>query len=75
MTNKPHALKSIKQAEENMDFLNAGYLRRLRAERAAARTYVPCTGCGLRNYDTDDPLWTCPDFPKCRAILDRPIDG
>ncbi len=29
--------------------------------------YVACSGCGLRNYETDDRLWNCPDFPKCRA--------
>lgn len=26
---------------------------------------VPCAGCGVRNYETDDPTWNCPDFPKC----------
>lgn len=28
-------------------------------------SYVPCSGCGLRNYNTDNPLWQCPDYPKC----------
>jgi hypothetical protein len=60
--------------EANLDYLNAGYMRKrkLRAERAAAqdeKKYVPCSGCGLRNYDTDDPLWNCPDFPECRASV------
>jgi hypothetical protein len=110
------ALKSIKQAEENMAFLNAGRLRKLRAERAArvehpacaccphtelsdlerdrlARDvwdmcpdsgclrelcdecqhaesdYVACSGCGLRNHDTRDRFWNCPDYPKCRASV------
>jgi hypothetical protein len=37
--------------------------------------YVPCSGCGLRNYDTRDRFWNCPDYPKCRASVEhfRPV--
>jgi len=31
--------------------------------------YVPCPGCGLRNYKTDDAFWVCPDYPKCAEPL------
>jgi hypothetical protein len=35
-----------------------------------------CPGCGLRHL-TDDTLWTCPDYPNCRSILDdrQPAQG
>ncbi len=33
------------------------------------QTYVPCSGCGLRNYETTDPTWNCPDFPACADVL------
>ena len=33
--------------------------------------YVPCSGCGTRNYETTDPHWNCPDFPNCaEAVTD-----
>lgn len=31
--------------------------------------YVACSGCGLRNRDTRDRFWNCPDFPNCRASV------
>jgi ssDNA-binding Zn-finger/Zn-ribbon topoisomerase 1 len=31
--------------------------------------YAVCSGCGLRNHDTRDPFWNCPDYPNCRASV------
>ncbi len=39
----------------------------LHAEMFAEADYVACSGCGLRNHDTRDRFWNCPDYPKCRA--------
>lgn len=28
--------------------------------------YVPCPGCGTRNFDKDAPMdWKCPEYPGC----------
>jgi hypothetical protein len=54
--------------------LNEGYWLKKRREREALDApepdYVACSGCGLRNHDTADPLWNCPNFPNCRTAWD-----
>ncbi len=35
----------------------------------AEEDYVVCSGCGLRNHNTRDPFWNCPDYPNCRASV------
>jgi hypothetical protein len=46
-----------------------GCLQGLCDECQGGAGYVACAGCGLRNYNTRDLSWNCPDYPKCRASV------